>query len=912
MAKPWHLFLFFLFPIIASAQIISQDLHSKRKAILPGTTTSIPFTIINNSNERLTYQVSFISSAPSFITPILTQQKISVAPESNFLYIVPIRVSSGALKGTYKIKLKLWNKKTRDKFIKASTIRVTQLKKVKLTRIAAPNYLRAGQTIKASFLLTNGGNTTERLYLESNASIVDSINRVVLHPGDGKVIYVHKNIPTDLAKNDIYTIRLLAISAVDSTEQWSAYSNTSVIATHPKEKDPYFRFPITASIGYLGMRNNGRYQGGFQAEIYGKGSLNNQKTDQLMFHIVTPNPIRYTSFSKFERYGIAYKNEHLYVHLGDKAYSSSYLTEFNRFGRGAEIHYTFDDKLTIGGFYNHPRFYGGIKDEFNVFSSLKLKNETKITAGYLYKILKKSSDGFGFSAFNPKENTHLPYFVVESQPFKNLNILAGGAYSKSKHTKGYAYRIRMSGYFKNLRGGFQYLHASPEFNGYYNNTTSLNANLRYQISERFYASGYYTQSARNKRHDTLFLSAPYHKSYRLGIAYQYLEDGRVSLFAGKRRYEDRMMPKQFDYSENFIRLGIDQRIAFFNLGLEGQFGKTTNFLTDATGNSQYYTANLSFQKFRTSFSFYGSYANTSRYRLKNQEQFYYGARIRSHFSENSYLSVYYRNNYQPEAYYRNRNLFQLTYHQQIFPGSSIELSGRYALQQGRIGDKDFLFSLRYILRLDVPVQKVAEYTTLSGRIINEGVTEVGGIRLRLGNNVTVTDALGNFIFKNVVPGNYFLSIDRSTTALHAIPTIELPTPIKLTEQKNSFNFGLTTAATIQGMIKVERREKKSEIGKLLNDVDEGHNRIIVEVTNGKQTYRKLCPINAPFDFTYLRPGNWTVKVYRNGLDKRYEVLTDSFQLTLQPAETKKVEIKVAKKQMNIQYQQEEIKISYGN
>lgn len=240
------------------------------------------------------------------------------------------------------------------------------------------------------------------------------------------------------------------------------------------------------------------------------------------------------------------------------------------------------------------------------------------------------------------------------------------------------------------------------------------------------------------------------------------------------------------------------------------------------------------------------------------------------------------------------------------------MSGRYALQQGQIGDKDFLFSLRYILRLDVPVQKVAEYTTLSGSIRNEGVTDVGGIRVRLGSQVAVTDAFGNFTFKNVIPGNYFLSIDHSTTALDAIPTIELPTPMKLTEQKNSFNFGLTTAATIQGVIKVETSGKKSEVDKLLDDVSEGHNRIIVEVSNGEQTYRKLCPINAPFDFTYLRPGSWTVKIYRNGLDKRYEVLTESFQFTLQHAETKKVEIKVAKKQMNIQYQQGGIKISYGN
>jgi protocatechuate 3,4-dioxygenase beta subunit len=40
----------------------------------------------------------------------------------------------------------------------------------------------------------------------------------------------------------------------------------------------------------------------------------------------------------------------------------------------------------------------------------------------------------------------------------------------------------------------------------------------------------------------------------------------------------------------------------------------------------------------------------------------------------------------------------------------------------------------------------------------------------LGSYLSVTDKEGNYIFKNIVPGNYFLEIDRSTTGINDIPT----------------------------------------------------------------------------------------------------------------------------------------------
>ena len=83
------------------------------------------------------------------------------------------------------------------------------------------------------------------------------------------------------------------------------------------------------------------------------------------------------------------------------------------------------------------------------------------------------------------------------------------------------------------------------------------------------------------------------------------------------------------------------------------------------------------------------------------------------------------------------------------------------------------------------------------------------------------------------------------------------------------------------------------------------------MSNGEQTYRKICFIGENFDFTYLCPGNWTVKIYRNGLDKRYKISVDTFQVVLKPSEAKSIVINIIKQQTEVKYQQEPIKVGYN-
>lgn len=906
MIKNWILYLILLFPVLIFAQ--KKDFVNKKDSLLPGTSTSISFTIENTAPESKIYDLK-VETSSSHITPILTNGELKISANEKSVYIVPLKIATETPQGKYSVFLSGIEKNTGEKFVKSSAFFVSGTRKISLTTLHYPEFVKAGETIKATFLLKNNGNLSENLVLESKNAVVKENTSLVLPPGESKIITINKITNPDLGKNEYQNLNLSVYSPDNPSENQTAYTSVKIISVKPVEEDIFHRFPVAASISFIGMRNRGEYDDGFQGEVYGKGSLDKDNKNLLEFHAITKNPVEFNSFTQYEEYFVNYKRDNFFVHLGDKNYSSSFLTEYARYGRGAEIRFDLK-KISFGGFYNHPRFFRDIKDEFNVYSKFKIAKESEITAGYLYKIPRTENVDVSFSNFRLDSNAHLPYVAGKFQLTKNFEISGEASYSKTDKTDGNAFILQAIASFEKITGNVMYMKASPEYAGYFNNTNTFNGNFQYKLSKKINVLATYVQDARNFQRDTLFLAAPYRKFLQYGIQYRYMKSGSIMFYNGFQRYEDRLMPKEFDYKERFFKVSIDQQIGIFQLNLEGQFGKTDNYLTGFSGNSSFYTANIGFEKFKTSFNIYGSYAITSRYQLQNQKQVYYGARILSRFSDTTSFSLFYQNNYMPEDYYTDRNLFEILFHQQIFRGHEIDLSGRYTLQRGELGNKDFIFSLRYTLRMNVPTQKIAEYTTLSGNIKNLGVKKVDGIRLMLGNHLSITDRSGNFIFKNVIPGDYVLEMDRSTTEIGDIPDVNVPASLVLTEKENIFNFGLTSAANIEGNIEYSENQASFAQLAIKKDKKKKEN-LIIEASNGDQTYRKMAVIGENFDFTYLRPGEWKVKIYRNGLDKRYKIPIDEFRFNLKPSEIKKLTIHVIKQQTEVKYQQETIKVSYN-
>ncbi|WP_313580793.1 hypothetical protein [Chishuiella sp.] len=899
MIKKWIIFIInILFPVIIFSQELIDNSNQKDNVLLPGTSTSISLILENITTEDNFYDIK-ISSSTQNISPILKSDKLRIVSKEKKVYVVPLKISTETTEGKYKIKLEAISQLDQSKIIKETDIYISEKRDISLLVVESPDYVKAGEKISINFLVKNLGNIDEHLSLESKNAIIDKDTSIVLKPKESRVITIYKTTDSELKQNEIQNINLSVLSKDNPNKNTTVYSSVKIISTKPEQKDIYHRLPISASISQITMENMNRYSDGFQGEIYGRGSLDEKNKNRIEFRALTANPVEFNSFVQYEEYFLNYKNDHFFAHIGDKTYSASYLTEYARYGRGIEIQYNFK-KFEIGGFYNRPRFFRDIKDEFNIYSSFKIRKNSEIKIGYLYKTPKIEDDNFSNIPLNSDAN--IPYITGKLKASENITLLGEIAYSKTKELVGNAYMLQGQARFKKIDGSIIYMRSNPKFAGYFTNTNSVNGNLNYKIAEKINFFANYIKDAKNFERDTLLLAAPYRDFFQYGIQYNYHSSGSILFYNGFQKYQDRLEPKQFDYNEKYFKVSINQQLGIFKINIDAQIGQTDNYLTGFKGKSSFYTSTITFDKFRTSFNLFASYANTSRYLLESQKQFFYGARVISHLSDKTNFSLFYQNNYLPEEYYQSRNLFEIIFHQQLFPGHEVDLSGRYALHRGQLGNKDYIFSLKYTMRINIPIKKIAEYVTLSGNINRQNIQKIDGIKLTLGNYISITDKNGNYTFKNIIPGDYFLEIDRSTLNINDITTIPLPILLSLNSRDNIFNFGLTTAATIYGDL--EFFDKK-------NNSSDKKESVIVEASHNEEIFRKIVVLGEKFNFTYLRPGDWKVTIYRNGLDKRYKIAVDTFQFNLKASEEKEIKIKISKQQNEIKYQQETIKINYN-
>jgi hypothetical protein len=182
-----------------------------------------------------------------------------------------------------------------------------------------------------------------------------------------------------------------------------------------------------------------------------------------------------------------------------------------------------------------------------------------------------------------------------------------------------------------------------------------------------------------------------------------------------------------------------------------------------------------------------------------------------------------------------------------------------------------------------------------------GVDHVDGIMLNLNGNIAMTDKNGNFEFPVVKIGTYILAMDESNVGLNAIAGV--PGPYRITIEpgkKTRFELTLTRSARIIGRLVIREDEKNSQKG--YYPIKEDIENLIIEASNGTETFRVLTGREGNFSFDDLRPGDWHVKVYPNGIPQGYQLDKDQFDLKLILGMEEKLDVVVHKKSREIKLQ----------
>jgi len=873
-------------------EVIAVD--TPQRALSPGSTYTFIFKVINNIGADI---VCFPRlKIPKNWVELTQEKEFDLKSEQGEIRLVSIYIPPYIAPGEDTLEYCIAGYNRADKIVRVP-VSVGQVRKLNIKLFESPNYILAGNKIKATFNIKNEGNDTEEVLLFPEHCQLEGNPNIILSPGSVEIVKVF--FDTDKNQGRINTRFLKLEAAVADGDNrlaaTSAYAQVDVFPVEETQEDAFLRFPVQVSGGFVGRKAGDEAQLVFQGELSGRGFIDEGRKRELEFRLFGPNHFNMSVLGRYDEYYARYKSPHLLLSAGDNAYRATLLTEYSRYGRGAEISYN-TGSIVMGGFLQQPRFYNNIRTEHNTFVRYKINKKTNVQANYFRKV----SSETGKSANLYSITTRYGFFA---HTLLEAEFSHGSYLGKT----GNGIMLKGKSRMEKLNLSFLYLRAGKNYPGYYSNTGQYSANVNYSLSARLNFNLNYHKDAVNLRQDTLYGIAPVSNSFMGGVNWRYSSKGTLFLYGGTSEREDQLSASLFHYKESFIKGGISQKMGNFNLSPDFTLGNTDNFLTGNTGHSYNLDFDVDYvRKWGLSGLFF-SWQNTSRYSDNKSSVLYYGARMNLRRKDNTTVGFHIQNNYSLEESYRNRNLFTVKVKQKVARGQYIDLACNYFLLQKQTTKSDLSISLQYIFKLNVPVKRITGYGELLGTVTDIKGNAVKGIKLYCSGHSEITDENGCYKFKNLLPGSHYLLVDQTTVGISAIPDVPQPIEVEIEPGQNSFSFGMTLSSKICGHIFF--KDADAPLEKLLdnNRIERGH--VIVEVSEGETIKRKLVSLDEDFVFDNLMPGLWKVSVYRNGLGENYSVEKGIFNVTLKPGKEETVNASVVKKAKAIRFMQDKVIIS---
>jgi len=895
----WFIWLGILcFPFFLNGQGISLDLlNDTIWNTDPGKLISIPFRITNKN--KVSARVMPYVEMPEDWKEVSISKKILLLPESEQIALLSFTVPRNCIAGMHTIRYTL-NNENGEKYVREVYLDVNRVSNLLLSLADSDSYVRAGSAVNSRFLLTNKSNYALEVELESSGSVIGQ-NAFVLRPDSSRIILVKTITSVELLKSEQKGIMLTARVKNGDNLSVTQFHRALVIPTSEPKVDKYQRFDVKASLTHLTRILGDDLQTGFQGELFGFGNMDTKGKHTLEFRLRGPDRFQFSVLGQHDEYYLKYTNPSVQVILGDHNYALTPLTENSRYGKGSRIDVT-GKYIESGIYYNQPRFSPGLSDVFGANLNVKFDPEKKLGINFLNKSLKNDPEPASILSLSTGlqffENTHL--YAEFSRGWKGKN--AGNGCHVAFDTRND--RFYLSTYV---------IFADKNFPGYYTNTTTLTANASYRVYKSLSFFGSAWKDDKNTTRDTLYGISPYRIDYRAGIGVNIGEEGQLRFLTAYTLSEDRAEVSMFHYRKNYFRLEYNQlfnKIYYFHLN--GDYGKTKNLLNlepeSEEANGYRIQANFAYtpyKKFRA--GTFVAYERDVKYSMELESGWYYGLDLTSWLGKGTMFNFRFQNNYALEEYYRNRSLMDLRVTQKIGKNHEITVLGQYAILQQSTEKTDLSIGISYSVDLGIPIRKtVKPGQNVSGRLLNEGVETIAGVTLLLNGYKTETDLNGNFEFKNLPPGSYMLAMDIRSVKFGDIANVRLPLKLTIEPGTDSFvTFGLTRACYVKGKLKFKQESANEQVHPVSSIPEPVKTPqiggIIIEAKMGNEIIRLLSDNFGIFEFAYLRPGLWDIKIYENGLSRDFELQQSAFQFDLKPGDEIEFDVEIKAKRRSIRY-----------
>ncbi|MEN3370010.1 MAG: hypothetical protein V7609_2153 [Verrucomicrobiota bacterium] len=777
------------------------------------------------------------------------------------------------------------------------TVRVTPVDDLVFLIEPRPDVILAGDTFSIKLHVTNRGNSRVAVQLAHRSSLGFPISvaasSFALEAGATREIIATIKTDKSFAKHSSHaaTFDVTATSASGKVLVLSQASVAEMIPLISGDRDPFHHFRMVLREMMLAQTGHAPQ---LQAELSGSGSLDEAGKHRLDFLLRGPDVQSASLSGERDEYGASYHGENWDVDLGDRIYSLSPLTEKRSLGRGAGLRWH-DGATSAGVFYMTTRFRQENTEEFGAFLRQDWTERFSLQANFLRKT----------GAQFPGEALPQNIISLESRyhiaKLLDLRVEAGASRGDEGKTD-FAYRIDARG---ELPGKIHYaveqVRAGPDFNGYYHDTETTYASVAKAITPTLRVHGSLNRYAGNLAlNDVRSTVVNREDSWSAGANYALTKQTELSLDWNRTKREDILAPAAYDFTENSVRLGGSHNFGALQVQGSLDAGTLDNSLTGESGPFQRYNAVVNWRPTpRQTYSVFGSYGPSS-FTGSADKSINFGASAGWQVSDRFDARVCYAHNQFDGLTGREQDQAVATLRYEFEDKRSLSLVARWSgalSRKDRSAPNEAALLVTYSVPLSLPVSRKSSIGQLQGRVYDVTKGPVAGLPrvvVQVGEQFAVTDSTGFYEFPALKPGAAEVKILPDSLSPNFTMAVPLPMKINIPRADTALiDLKATPACSLS--VRMTRYEfadgNAMQTTGTLRETG-GLEAAVVEITNGRETWRAQTDRTGAVSFQRLAAGPWKLRVAGNALPALHTIEQPERSLALKPGESQQVLLRV--------------------
>lgn len=750
----------------------------------------------------------------------------------------------------------------------------------------------AGDNYAIRARVINHGNTRLPVQLKWRSSLGYRVSGTAtsfpLDAGASHEIVCRVETDRNLARRASHAVTFDASAASTSGKALTA-SRASVVELIPLisgNRDPFHRLPLQLKLTALAEAGYGMQ---FQAELSGAGSLDEAGKHRVDFLFRGPDIQNTSFFGERDEYGLSYRGENWDVHLGDRIYELSPLTEKHGFGRGAGFSFR-SGATSTGAFYMTTLRRQKNTEEIGAFVRQQLSPGFSIQGNFLRK--------WGGSGAEQKAlPQNIATIETRFQHSRALNLMVEAGVSRSDSGKSdFAIRAEARGeLFGKIDYAIEHTYAGPDFHGYENDTRStyatiaapLSAKLRAHASLNIYSGNLDLNPERSSVVNR-------EKSWQAGVNYKLSPKTELSLDGRHIERNDVLLPAAYDFTEDSTRIGASHNFGKLQMQSFLDLGTLDNRVTGESGQFQRYSAFVSWQPTpRQSYSVFGAYGPSASTGSRDKS-LNAGVSARWQIKDNLDANVSYARNQYDSLEGNEQDQAMAAVRYRCANKDEIAVIGRWNRLSAR-EDNESAVMVTFTRPLSIAVSRKTSIGGLRGRLAESGMGIARAV-IMAGEDFAVTDSAGEFEFPALKPGTRELRVVTDSLSPALVVATPLPMKVKIrSAQTTRVELEAVKAASVTVRLAVCEPASGGTF-KERGGLESG----VVELVRGPDILPAQTDRLGSVTFDRVPCGQWTLRVRDTRLPERHFVEQPEQSVNIQASESKKIEVRILPRKRTIQ------------